>query len=869
MDQSFGKWVKRRRKALDMTQQELAKRVGCSLATIIKIEADERRPSRQVAELLARRLDLPPDQHDLFLKIARQEKGTSSLASLIPPPSTQQTPIVTQPKSNLPAPLTALVGREHEVALITRQLLDPDCRLLTLTGPGGVGKTRLALEAARQVPEAFPQGVYFVPLAGATSSEFILPAVAEAVGFSDAAGEKPQTQLFNFLRGKCLLLVLDNLEHLLEGVEILSDLLQQNAAVKILATSREPLSLRIEWSVAIQGLPIPSHLRVEDLDSNSAVALFLQRARQAKFDFTINEQDLPHVERICGLVEGLPLGLEIAASWVRILSCREIAREIENSLDFLTISARDMPQRHHSMRAVFDYSWMLLAGEEQQALMKLSVFKGGFTREAAGQVAGATLQLLTALVDKSLVRQGANGRYELHELVRQYAQEQLTHSGTLAKTRDAHLQFFLVFAEESRSRLRGSSQTEWLNRLEEEHDNLRAALEWSLRYEQAQEISEQREAAVQASFKFAGALYIFWRLHNHWSEGRAWLERVLRQPARQAATRERSRALNALVLLSAEQADLKKARQLAEQNLDLARELREPHILARAHHARGMVLWKQKDLAGAHEACEIAAELFRGLGNRTALAASLQSLGRIALNGNKLDVAQAYLEQSEKIFQEYSNTIELNSVLSDLGLLAYLRNDYPAARSYLERSLKHFRAAGSISGIEMSLNRLGDVARCENDYQKAEKLYRECMAIYSESGDQDEIASLLHNLGYVACWRGEHAQALSFFRVALFSQQELDNLSGMAECLAGIASVLTRQGQFECAGRLFGAAEVVRERAGTVLWPANLMEYERSLALLRESMSGGQLSMAWAQGRDQSFEQSIQEAFGPVAENTK
>jgi predicted ATPase/transcriptional regulator with XRE-family HTH domain len=862
MDHSFGKWVKHRRKALDLTQQELAQKVGCSLATIIKIEAEERRPSRQIAELLAAQLDIPPDQRDLFLKIARQEKGITNLDSLPPLTSPSNTPQHEQLKSNLPAPLTPLIGREHEVAMILQQLSDPACRLLTLTGPGGVGKTRLALEVAQQIKDTFPEGVFYVPLAGAATSEFILPSIAEAIGYTLSSVDHLQVQLFNFLKGKCTLLVLDNLEHLLQGVETLSDLLQHCTAVKILTTSREPLNLRIEWAVTVQGLPVPADLRLENVESNSAAVLFMQRARQGKFDFVLDEQDLPYVERICQLVEGLPLGLELAATWVRTLSCQEIAREIENNIDFLTTTARDVPQRHHSMRAVFDYSWTLLTPDEQQILMRLSVFKGGFTREAAGQVAGATLPGLTALVDKSLVWHSVQQRFELHELIRQYAHERLVHAGQLEATRDRHLSFFVNFAEESRSRLRSSSQIKWLDHLEEDHDNLRAALEWSLRYEHTEEFSEEREAAIQSSFKFAGALYVFWRLHNHWNEGRAWLQRVLHQPVRQTATRERARALNALVLLSAEQADLQKARRLAEQNLGLARELREPHILARAHHALGIVLWKQKDFPAAHASCEMAAQLFRGLGNRPSLAACLQSLGRISMNQNQLELAQTYLAQSEAIFQEFSNTIELNSVLSDLGLLSYLRNDFPGARSYLERSLKLFRTAGNNSGIEMSLNRLGDVARCDENYLEAERLYTECMAIYSESGDQDEIASVLHNLGYVVSWRGDYAEAQRYFRKALALQQWLENPAGIAECLAGFASVLTRQGHFESASRLFGASEAMREAAGAILWPANIMEYEHSLALLRTSMNAHEFEAAWLQGRTQPIEKSIQVVFG-------
>lgn len=863
MDYSFGTWVKRRRKALDLTQQELAQRVGCSLATIVKIEADQRRPSHQIAELLAEHLVIPTDQRDLFLKIARQVKGIANLDTLPPlsthPPLSQIDP----PKYNIPVSPSPLIGREHEITMILQQLHNPACRLLTLTGPGGVGKTRLALEVAHTLRDHFPQGVFFVPLAGVTAPEFFLPAISESIGLTFSAADHPRNLLFSYLKDKYILLVLDNLEHLLDGVEILSELLLYASHLKILATSREQLNLRIEWVITVQGLPIPSSIRMENVASNSAMTLFTQRARQVKFDFALREADLPHVQRICQLVEGLPLGLEIAATWVRTLSCREIAREIENNIDFLTVSSRDVQPRHRSMRAVFDYSWTLLSFEEQQTLMKLSVFQGGFTREAASQVAGATLPLLSSLVGKSLVWQDVSQRYELHELVHQYAGEQLDRSGGQQATRDRHFEYFLSLAESSRTKLRSSSQMEWLSRLEQDHDNLRTALEWSLRFEKSNgEATPDRERGIQSSFKLTGALYLFWRLHNHWSEGRQWLQRALDQPTGQKVSRARARALNAAVLLSAEVADLRKARQLADQNLALARELGGSHILARAHQARGTVLWKQKDFAAAHADCEQAIILFRELGNRPAVAGCLQTMGRIAMNQNRLEAAHTYLIECVEIFQECSNTIELHAALSDLGLLAYLREDFSYARSCHEKSLAHFREAGNIAGLEMSLNRLGDIARCENNYKEAERLYMESLFIYHQTGDKDEIASLLHNLGYIAIHHGDGSDALDLFREALAMQIELDNQGGVAECLAGIAGVFVMQGQWERAATLFAAAEALREAAGVVPWPANRLEYERSLWLLRERMDKERFLESWSRGRKLSAGQAIEEATG-------
>ncbi|HSL28548.1 MAG TPA: tetratricopeptide repeat protein [Anaerolineales bacterium] len=870
MEHSFGNWVKRRRKALDLTQQELARRVGCSASLIFKIESDERRPSRQVAGLLADHLQIPPEQRSLFFKVARQEKSIEHLDSIalaaaqgfaadaILAPQSSPAPVSEPFESYLPGPLTALIGREHEVGMVLQQLQNPACRLLTLTGPGGVGKTRLALEVAHTLCDVFEHGVYFVSLAGTASAEFILPAIADALRFTFSHVGDPKTQLLHYLRGKRILLVLDNLEHLLNDVRLISELLQFCPELKILATSREQLNLRAEWAFAVQGLPLPGRLRLETLEANSAAALFLQRARQARLDFAPAVEDLPYIERICQLVEGLPLGLELAAAWVRTLSCREIAQEIESNIDFLASPARDVPQRHRSMRAVFEYSWQLLSAEEQQVMMGLSVFRGGFTRETAAQVASAALPVLSSLVDKSLVRHGTDKRYDLHEMVRQYAYDQLVKSGRLKEIRDRHFDFFLRLAEDSRSKLRGPDQLTWLSLVESDYDNLRAALEWSLRFEGSRgEVSAEQEQAVQNALKLTGALYILWWMRNYTSEGRKWLQRALDLPARQLVTWDRFRSANAAVILAVAQSDNHMALQLANRNFELANQLNDMSLLAFAHHARGVVFWKLKEYESANDQCQRALELFRILDNRPAAAGVLQSLGRIAMNQHSLALAKTYLDESAQLLGEFGDTFEYNEILCDLGLLAYLQKDFAGARAYHERTLALFRKVGNVTGIEMALNRLADVARAQGHYEEAGLLYTEAFAIYRETGDKDEIASLLHNLGYIATNRGDLGEALSNFREALELQCDLYNEAGIAECLAGVAAVLTSGGQMEDAARLFGAAESIRERVGAVVWPANEMEMERCLHRLRAALPEAQLRAAWAQGRGMSLQQAI------------
>src|SRR5947209_2107072 len=381
---------------------------------------------------------------------------------------------------NLPAPRTSFVGRASELDEIDRLLEDPDCRLLTLVGPGGAGKTRLALEAAARRIGRYPHGVHFVPLVSVASPELLAPAVAESIQFAvDGAhsGFPAQEQLLDYLGERSTLLVLDNFEHLVDGTDLLGEIIERAPKVELLTTSRERLSLQSEWVIDVHGLGLMDNGN----GSSGALRLFTERATRIEPGFSLDDQRA-EAHRICTMVEGLPLGIELAASWVSVLSCAEIAAEIEQNIDFLATSMRDVPERHRSLRAAFDQSWRLLSGAQQDVLARLSVFRGDFDRAAAAAIAGADVRLLSELVSKSLVRRSDFGRYELHELLRQYAAEKLAVEipDAVAAIRERHARHYLGMLDERREALVGKGVVPARDELRRELGNLRVAAEWAI-----------------------------------------------------------------------------------------------------------------------------------------------------------------------------------------------------------------------------------------------------------------------------------------------------------------------------------------------------------------------------------------------------
>jgi predicted ATPase/transcriptional regulator with XRE-family HTH domain len=815
VDNSFGNWVKRRRKSLDLTQHELARRAGCSPSLIFKIESDERRPSRQIAELLAEHLEIPPDQRDLFMKIARQEKAVDSLDALSPP--AQPVPgLISQPTRppELPQPLTPLIGREHELRALLQQMKDPACRLLTLTGPGGIGKTRLALEVAHHLCSSFEHGAAFVALAGTSASEYIIPAIADALGFVFSGSVELKTQLFHFLKEKHILLTLDNLEHLLEGIEALDELLERAPNLKLLTTSRAQLNLRAEWVFEVQGLPLPTNIEGKDLESNSAAALFIQRAGQLKRDFVPSMDDVDSITRICQLVEGLPLGIELAAAWVTTLSCREIADEIERSLGFLATAKRDVPERHRSLQAVFENSWNLLSEEEQNVLRKLSVFQGGFQRDAAEQVTGATLALLSSLVGKSLIRRNESGHYDQHELLRQFMGLRLREDTQQEQaTRDRHCAYFMQLLQQMEPRLKSADQNNALALLGAEVDNLRLAWNWAVTGRKLPELRKSTRC-LQWFYDLRG-----W-LHEAATMLKQAVEALEQVGNADEAGLEYSITLSLLLiyqgLASVRSGQAAHGRSLLQRSLIMARRHAGPQALSDNLAFLGLADYLSGSYDEAYDHLKEALELSRSIQYPWIVAFSQMILGMAAQAKGELQEADAYFRESLARWRSNGSPRNIGSCLIVYSSLLGALNQYEQARQMLRESLAIGRAdkdqwviatcllrlsllATAQEEADLVDARVGDESRIALYRELAQAMAEESIVLYRELGDGWSLAIAHTHLGEIFAARGMNSEARRQFLEAIQAAAEAQIAPETLKALLGLAFLDIVEGRRESA----------------------------------------------------------------------
>jgi predicted ATPase/class 3 adenylate cyclase len=817
------------------------------------------------------------------------------LPGTFPPPKT-----LDAVSNNLPIQQTSFIGRERETEEVKHLLRSS--RLVTLMGPGGAGKTRLAIQVAADLIEDFKHGAWLVELEPLRDPNLVVQTIATTLGVREVAGRALLESLIDYLQPKSLLLVVDNCEHLVESCAgTLGALLRVCPTLRVLATSRDALGVAGEATFQIPPLARPDARRrysVDELAQFAAVRLFVERAVQSDSAFALNDSNASPVARITQRLDGIPLAIELAAAQVSTLSAADIDTRLNDRFLLLTGGRSALPH-HQTLRATIDWSYDLLGAGERPLFRRLSVFSGGFALDAVEAICGwdevdvvDLLDVLTHLVDKSLVHTEARDgdvRYRMLETVRQYGQEKLVEAEEAESLRRRHMAWFLELAEQHEPELRGPEQIQALEALEVEVDNLRAALQWG---------GSAGEARADG-MRLAAALGRFWEMRGYLSEGLEWLEGFLRvgggppsdsraralYGAAVLALRQgdytksealsseslrifRSRgeargtalSLNLLGLLARNRADIGKAQQYLDESLEISRAAGLPWPRAEALSIMGLTMRRAGNMDGAQTCATESLELWRETGDKRGLAASVSHLGTVARYFADYERARALHEESLALQREIGDKLEITASLISLGAVALEQGDNDRATELFGESLALSEEMGNKFGAAASLGNLAIVARHQGNHEQARQLLERSKDLWHQLDDKHSMAITTRIQAMVATAQGNHAQAVSLFQESLALSQPLGDRLGIAESMEGLAAVAIAEGQAERAVRLLGAAEALREAAHTPIRPADLAEHRGIVAAAQAAVREQTFQRLWAEGRAMSLEQAVASA---------
>lgn len=818
---TFGEWLRRRRKVLDLTQAELAARVPCAKGTIRRLEADDLQPSKQLAEQLAGVLKIPAQLLPAFITFARNKAPDASAFPLAPTalgnPVTQAepAPVPAQSKARYPLPTAAnpLLGRFHLVAVIRELLLRADVRLLTLTGPPGVGKTRLALETAQQLQAAFADGVCFVPLAPLREPGQVLPTIAQTIELLDT-GRNISAALTERLRDETVLLVLDNVEHLILAAREVAALLAGAPRLKVLCTSRVPLRIAGEHEFVVPPLALPGTDGMSDpvrLAANPAVALFIARAGAVQHGFGMTADNAQQLVAICHKLDGLPLAIELAATRIKLFSTADLLARLERRLPFLTGGTQDAPARQRTLAAAIDWSYELLNVDEKRCFARLSIFQGGWNLDAAEAICGHELDvthILTVLVDHSLVYadHAAQGevRFAMLETIREFAllrlQEQVDEQ-TLMEAR--HGRYFLTIAIQSEAQLQGPQQVIWMQRLHADNNNLRTAFVWSL----------ADTGDVELGLRAGAALWWFWWTNGQLAEGSQLLSALLQR------AQENNRAGAA--------------------------------TYGRGLLGAGILAYFSGDFVTAQRQFEAAREIGAQQNDDITQGYATFMLGTVQTLSNNKAAGAALLDQGYARLSQAGTAATWHVGVTSLArvLLSFELGRLDDAQHFADAGMQIFQRLGQPYGIGLAFNYQGDVARLRNDAATAAASYKAALPLLRQANARSEIPAVLHNLGHVLLSQGESATAYTTFVEALELHREIGNRMGMTECLIGLAATALTNQQPQMAATLLGAADQLLAQSNMPLLAAEQASYAQTAAAAEQALGAEKLERVRQRGQ--------------------